>query len=162
MKESKAERYQNRIESMLEPILEEKSLDLYDIDYVKEGDSNYLRVFIDKTGGVDINDCESVSKALEALLDEDDFIDEAYILEVSSPGLTRTLKKEKEFFLNKGKAVEIKLFKPVDEQKEMLGILKDYDKENKILTVVNDFGEHFINRKDISLIKLSMDYEREN
>lgn len=158
----KSEMYQNRISDMLTDILIKYDLTLYDVDYVKEGEDYYLRVFIDKKETVTIDDCEKVSRELAALLDKDDFIEDAYILEVSSVGLTRALKKEKEFFLNKGKAVEVKLFQKDEKgNKEYSGILTDFDSDNGKITV-EDKGEfYFFNKKDVSIIRLSMDYERE-
>ena len=98
-----------------------------DVEYVKEGSDYYLRVYADKEGGITINDCEIVNRALGDLLDKDDYIDDAYILEVSSPGLTRPLKKENDFKRSIGKLVEIKTFAKVNGAKEFEGILKAYD-----------------------------------
>lgn len=147
---------------MLEPILSKHELSLYDVDYSKEGEDYYLRIFIDKEGTVSIDDCERVSRELTALLDKDDFIEEAYILEVSSIGLTRALKKDKEFLLNKGKAVELKLFNK-DEQgnKEYSGILVDFNADENIITIEDKGVTYNFKKKDISVIRLSMDYERE-
>lgn len=158
----KSEVYQKRITGMLDPILCRHGLSLYDVDYLKEGEEYYLRVFIEKEGTVSIDDCEKVSRELAALLDEDDFIEDAYVLEVSSVGLTRTLKKNKEFFLNKGKAVEIKLFnKDENGNKEYSGILTDFNEEDHRITIEDKGVAYSFNRKDISMIRLSMDYERE-
>ena len=90
---SRRETYETRAEELLLPIAEENGVEIYDVEYVKEGSDWYLRAYIDKPGGVDINDCELVSRTLSDRLDEEDFIEDAYILEVSSPGLGRTLKK---------------------------------------------------------------------
>ena len=92
---SKRETYEAKTEELLMPIAEANRVEIYDIEYVKEGSDWYLRAYIDKEGGVTINDCESVSRALSDELDKADFIEDAYILEVSSPGLGRTLKKDK-------------------------------------------------------------------
>ena len=92
---SKSKTYESRTEALLTPIVEARGVEIYDVEYVKEGSDWYLRAYIDKPGGVDINDCETVSRALSDALDKEDFIEEAYILEVSSPGLGRTLKKDK-------------------------------------------------------------------
>ena len=94
---AKREEYEKKTEDLVMPIIEANSFELVDVEYVKEGSNWYLRVYIDKEGGVNVDDCELVSRALSDLLDRDDFIDDAYILEVSSPGLTRPLKKEKDF-----------------------------------------------------------------
>lgn len=144
------------------PILKENNLSLYDVDYLKEGEDYYLRVFISKESGVDINDCERVSRALAKLLDEDDFIEDSYILEVSSIGLTRTLKKDKEFLLNKGKSVNITLFKPdIAGNKEYSGVLNGFDEaSNTVFVLIND-KELGLEKKSIASIRLSMNDERE-
>ena len=92
---SKRETYETKTEELLRPIAEANQVEIYDVEYVKEGNEWFLRAYIDKEGGVDINDCVAVSRVLSDKLDEEDFIDEAYTLEVSSPGLGRTLKKDK-------------------------------------------------------------------
>lgn len=92
---SRKENYQVRTEELLKPIADANHVEIYDVEYVKEGSDWYLRCYIDKEEGVSINDCENVSRALSDELDREDFIEEAYILEVSSPGLGRTLKKDK-------------------------------------------------------------------
>lgn len=107
-----------KTEQLVTPIVNENHFELVDVEYVKEGSNWYLRVYVDKENGIDIDDCVLVSRALEAKLDEEDFIADAYILEVSSPGLTRPLKKEKDFIRNMGKRVEVKLFKAQDGLKE--------------------------------------------
>ena len=97
---SKREMYEQKTEEILLPIVEEYGFELVDVEYVKEGSNWYLRAYIDKPGGIGVNDCEVVSRELSDILDEKDFIDEAYILEVSSPGLGRPLKKEKDYIRN--------------------------------------------------------------
>ena len=94
---TKREEYEQKTEKLLEPILEANHFELVDVEYVKEGGSWYLRAYIDKPGGITVDDCEIVNRALGDLLDEHDFIEESYILEVSSPGLGRPLKKERDF-----------------------------------------------------------------
>ena len=94
---SKREMYEQKTEEILNPIVEKHGFDLWDVEYVKEGGNWYLRAYIDKPGGIMVDDCEVVSRELSDILDEKDFINEAYILEVSSPGLGRPLKKEKDF-----------------------------------------------------------------
>ena len=100
--------YESRTEAMLMPIVEAKGFELVDVEWVKEGANWYLRAYIDKENGITVDDCEEVSRALSDLLDEEDFISENYILEVSSPGLDRPLKKEKDFARSIGKDVEVK------------------------------------------------------
>ena len=119
---SKGKAVENRTEELLAPIAEENGVEIYDVEYLKEGSDWYLRAYIDKPEGVNIQDCENVSRALSDKLDEVDFIDDAYILEVSSPGLGRTLKKDKHLEKSLGEEVELRLYKPRDKQKEFTGI----------------------------------------
>ncbi len=109
-----------------------------------------------KPEGVNINDCETVSRALSDKLDEEDFIEDAYILEVSSPGLGRTLKKDKHLQMSIGEEVEIKTYKPIDGQKEMSGILKAFDKET--ITLELDGAEKVLARNEIARIALALDF----
>ena len=120
---TKREEYEMKTEQLLEPILKELQFELYDVEFVKEAGTFYLRAFIDKEDGITINDCETVSRKLSDLLDQKDFIPDSYILEVSSPGLGRQLKKEKHFEKSIGEEVELKLFKAIEKQKEFSGIL---------------------------------------
>ena len=128
-----------------------------DVEYVKEGSDYYLRVYADKEGGITINDCEIVNRALGDLLDKDDYIDDAYILEVSSPGLTRPLKKENDFKRGIGKLVEMKTFAKVNGAKEFEGILKAYDADT-VTIELEDETEIVVSRKDISMIRLAFVY----
>lgn len=153
---SKKETYESRTEELLKPITENAGVEIYDVEYVKEGGDFYLRAFIDKPDGVNINDCEQVSRALSEALDEKDFIEDAYILEVSSPGLGRTLKKEKHLEKSIGEEVEVKTYKPIDKCKEFKGILKAYD-ENSI-TIEAESKELVFARADIALIRLALDF----
>ena len=140
-----------KTEKLLEPIIKEKNFELVDVEYVKEGSDYFLRAYIDKEGGININDCEAVSRLLEAKLDEENFIKDAYILEVSSPGLTRPLKKEKDYVRNKGKLIEVHTFKAIDSFKEFIGILEDFDAEKIVMKIDDELIE--IERKNISVIK---------
>ena len=124
---SRREDYEAKTEALLQPIAEANQVSIYDVEYVKEGSEYYLRAYIDKPEGVNIQDCENVSMALSDALDREDFIPEAYILEVSSPGLGRTLKKDKHLQAGIGEEVEIKLFKPVDKCSEFKGVLERFD-----------------------------------
>ncbi|MDO4305079.1 MAG: ribosome maturation factor RimP [Bacillota bacterium] len=127
------------------------------MEYVKEGSEQYLRAYIDKEGGVTINDCEAVSRALSDELDRTDFIEDAYILEVSSPGLGRTLKKDKHLQKSLGEAVEIRTYKPVLGNKEFEGILKAFDdKTITILLEEKEQEEMVFNRSDIAAVKLAL------
>ena len=129
---SKRETYEAKTEALLIPIVQKCGVEIYDVEYVKEGSDYYLRAYIDKPEGVSIIDCENVSRALSDALDREDFIPDAYILEVSSPGLGRTLKKDKHLLKSIGQEVEIRLFKAIDKCKEFSGILESFD-ENVIV-----------------------------
>ena len=153
---SKSKTYESRTEDLLTPIVEKYGVSIYDVEYVKEGSDWYLRAYIDKAGGVDINDCENVSRALSDALDKEDFIAEAYILEVSSPGLGRTLKKDKHFEKSLGEEVEVKTYKPIDNCKEFAGILKAYD--DKTVTIETDNTEICFEKSDIALVRLALDF----
>ena len=137
--------------------MEKHGFDLWDVEYVKEGGNWYLRAYIDKPGGIMVDDCEVVSRELSDILDEKDFIDEAYILEVSSPGLGRPLKKEKDFARSLGEEGEVRTYRAIDRQKEFIGILKDYDKDT--VTIEYEDGETMtFDKADIALIRLAFDF----
>lgn len=153
---SKREIYEEKTEKLLMPIAETYGVEIYDIEYVKEGRDFYLRAYIDKPGGVDIIDCENVSRALSDALDVEDFVQEAYILEVSSPGLGRALKKEKHLQKSLGEEVEVRLFKPIDECKEFVGILESFDAEQ--LSIMDDGVKRTFARKDIALVSLTIKF----
>lgn len=153
---SKRDTYENRTEQLLLPLMEEKRFELVDVEYVKEGSNWYLRAYIDKPGGITIDDCELVSRALSDLLDKEDFIEDSYILEVSSPGLLRPIKKDKDFERNMGKEVEIRCYKMIDKQKEFTGTLTAYDGES--VTIQTGEKEMKFARKDIALIRPAVDF----
>ena len=153
---SKSKTYESRTEALLTPIAEARGVEIYDVEYVKEGSDWYLRAYIDKPSGVDINDCETVSRALSDALDKEDFIEEAYILEVSSPGLGRTLKKDKHLEKSLGEEVEVKTYKPMDGSKEFAGILKAYD--DKSITIETENKEICFAKSDVALIRLALDF----
>ena len=143
-------------EELLQPIVEEFGVYVYDVEYVKEGSDWYLRAYIDKEGGVTIDDCENVSRALNVKLDEEDFIKDAYIFEVSSPGLGRKLSKERHFRQSMGLEVELKTYKPIDKQKEFTGILTDYD--NGAVTIeINGTNKTFA-KEDVANVRLTFDF----
>ena len=151
---SKRETYEQKTEELIAPIIEQNQFELVDVEYVKEGGTWYLRAYIDKPGGITVDDCEVVSRALSDLLDKHDFIEDAYVLEVSSPGLGRPLKKEKDFARSIGEEVDVRTFRAISHQKEFTGILRDYDKE-KIVLEMEDQELLEIARADIELIRLS-------
>ena len=146
--------YESRTEKLLDPIIREHQFELVDVEWVKEAGNYYLRAYVDKEGGITIDDCEMVSRALSDLLDRYDFISENYILEVSSPGLDRPLKKDKDFARSIGKEVELRLFKAVDKKKEFAGVLSAFDKETVTISA-EDGSEKTFQRKDISIIRLA-------
>ena len=154
---SKRETYEQRTEELISPIIEQNQFELVDVEYVKEGGTWYLRAYIDKPGGITVDDCEVVSRALSDLLDKHDFIEDAYVLEVSSPGLGRPLKKEKDFARSIGEEVDVRTFRAISHQKEFTGILRDYDKE-KIVLEMEDQELLEIARADIARIRLSFDF----
>ena len=154
---TRREEYESRTEAFLLPVLAEHNFELWDVEYVKEGGNWYLRAYIDKPGGITVDDCELVSRALSDLLDEHDFIEDAYILEVSSPGLGRPLKKDKDFARSIGEEVDVKTFRAIQHQKDFTGILKAYDKE-KIVLELEGGEEMTFARADIALVRLAFDF----
>lgn len=147
---------EERTEALVLPIIEEHHFELVDVEYVKEGADWYLRVYADKEGGINIDDCVLISRALEAKLDAEDFIEDAYILEVSSPGLGRPLKKEKDYLRSIGKSIDIKLYQAKEKQKEFTGILKEYSNDHIILTI--DEEDVTFETKGIAMARLSLDF----
>ena len=154
---ARREEYEAKAEALITPIIEDNHFELVDVEYVKEGSSWYLRAYIDKEGGITVDDCELVSRAFSDLLDKDDFIEDAYILEVSSPGLLRPLKKDKDYQRNLGKLLEVKLFAPLNGVKEFEAELKSYDKESATL-VMDDDTEVTVKRSEISLIRPAIEF----
>lgn len=154
---SKREVYEQKTEELLLPIVEEHGFELVDVEYVKEGGTWYLRAYIDKPGGIAVDDCEVVSRAFSDILDEKDYIEDTYIFEVSSPGLGRPLKKEKDFARSMGEEVEVRTYRAIDRQKEFVGILKEYDKDTVTLEI-EDGSERTFERNDIALIRLAFDF----
>ncbi len=154
---TKKEEYEQKTEAILQPILDEHHFELVDVEYVKEGGNWYLRAYIDKEGGINVDDCEVVSRALGDILDQKDYIEESYILEVSSPGLGRPLKKERDFERSLGKEVEIRTYRAIDKQKEFTGFLKEYNKE-EVTIVMDDETEKTFARNEIALIRLAFTF----
>ena len=164
---TKKESYESRVEAFLLPLMEENNFELVDVEYVKEAGNWYLRAYVDKEGGITLDDCELVNRAWSDLMDENDFIPEAYILEVSSPGLGRQLKKEKDFKRSIGQDVDVKFYQsrkiPAGRNgkevsvKEITGTLKAYTKEK--ITLETDFAKEYeIACSDISTVKLTIDF----
>ena len=163
------EEYEKRSEEILEPIMEENGFELVDVEYVKEAGNWYLRAYVDKEGGITLDDCELVNRTWSDIMDREDFIPDAYILEVSSPGLGRQLKKEKDFKRSLGEMVDIRFYQgrkiPSGKKgkeisvKEISGVLKDFDFENGTITVETDFdADYVIPRKEIATVKLTIDF----
>ncbi|MDD7403393.1 MAG: ribosome maturation factor RimP [Butyribacter sp.] len=164
---SKREEYEARAEQILEPIMEENQFELVDVEYVKEAGNWYLRAYVDKPGGITLDDCELVNRTWSDIMDREDFIPEAYILEVSSPGLGRQLKKDKDFNRSIGEDVDVKFYGsrkiPAGKNgkeisvKEITGTLKAFTKET--ITIETDFNpEYEILRSEISTVKLTIDF----
>lgn len=154
---SRREDYEKKTEELLEPVVGEFGFELVDVEYVKEAGTWYLRAYIDKPGGITVDDCEAVSRKFSDILDEKDYIEDTYIFEVSSPGLGRPLKKEKDFQRSLGEEVEIRTYRPIDRQKEFSGILKAFDRDT-VTIVYEDDAEQVFQRSDIALIRLALDF----
>jgi ribosome maturation factor RimP len=153
---SKRESIEQRTEEILAPIAEKNGVEIYDVEYVKEAGENYLRAYIDKEGGVTIDDCEAVSRILSDELDKADYIQDGYILEVSSPGLGRTLKKDRHLIKSIGEEVEIKTYKPIEKVKEFVGILDSFDE--KSITIIENGNPRTFRREEIAKISLTFDF----
>ena len=147
----KREDYEAKTEQLIAPIIAANHVELFDVDYIKEGQDWYLRVYIDKEGGVTIDDCQAVSRAFNEVLDKENYIADQYIFEVSSPGLTRPLKKEKDYEKSIGRLLDIKLYKPVEGKKEYAGILKEYNKD--IIIIESDDTQITIERSNLAMIR---------
>lgn len=154
---AKREEYEAKTESFLMPLMKENNFELVDVEYIKEAGNWYLRAYIDKEGGITVDDCEIISRKLGDWLDEKDFIADSYILEVSSPGLGRPLKKDKDFNRSIGEDVDIKLYKPLNKQKDYTGTLISFDKDT-VTIAQEDGAELTLNRPDIALIRLAFDF----
>lgn len=146
-----AKNIEEKVEQLIEKTINELGYELYDVEYAKEGKDYFLRIFINKNEGIDLNDCEKVNDAVNPILDAADYIKEQYFLEISSPGIERTLRKDKHLKQNIGEKVEIKLFKPINKQKNIIGILKDYNAEQIEIETSEEVCK--IDRKNISVIK---------
>lgn len=154
---SKRETYETRTEELITPILDRMNFELVDVEYVKEGGTWYLRAYIDKDGGITVNDCEAVAREMNEILDREDFVEDSYVFEVSSPGLGRPLKKEKDYIRSMGKEVEIRTYRAINREKEFYGILSAYD-ENTVTIKTEDGTEMTFEKSDIALIRLAFDF----
>ena len=139
------------VESLVGGIVAELGYELCDVEYAKESGNWVLTLFIDQEGGVTIDDCERVSKAVDPVLDEADPIEQAYYLSVSSLGLDRPIKKDKDFARSLGKEVEVRLYAPLEGKKELTGVLSGFDEQS--FTLTQNGIELVLTRKDAALIK---------
>ena len=154
---AKHEDYEHKTQELLQPILDANHFELYDVEYVREGGNWFLRTYIDKENGITVDDCELVSRALSELLDKNDFIPDSYILEVSSPGLGRQLKRDKHFQKSIGEEVEIKLYKPINKRKDFVGVLTGFDANQ--ITIEQEDGQVIdFQRSDIAKVSLTFDF----
>lgn len=154
---SKKEQYEQQTESLLEPVVNGFGFELVDVEYVKEAGTWYLRAYIDKPGGITVDDCEAVSRKFSDILDEKDYIDDAYIFEVSSPGLGRPLKKDKDFQRSLGEEIEIRTYRAIEKQKEFIGILKEFDKDSVTIVYEDGTAQTFL-KSEIALVRLAFDF----
>ncbi len=154
---TKRESYEAKAEALLAPIVESLGFELVDVEYVKEGSTWYLRGYIDKEGGISINECVDVSRLFNEKLDQEDFIEDSYIMEISSPGLGRPLKKEKDYVRSMGKELEIRTYRAVNRQKEFYGILTAYDADTVTIQMEDESSMTF-QKSDIALIRLAFDF----
>lgn len=150
----RSESYEAKTEQLIQPLIDANNFELVDVEFVKEGSDWYLRVYIDKDGGITVDDCELISRAFNEILDREDYISEQYIFEVSSPGLMRPLKKEKDYKRSVGKLIDIKLYKPVDKCKEFTGVLDSYDKDTVTIKMYDDTQKTF-DRSNLAMIRLA-------
>ncbi|CEH35270.1 ribosome maturation factor RimP [Romboutsia lituseburensis] len=145
------------IEEMVAKITDPRGFEIVDVEYVKEAGEYYLRIFLDKEGGISLNDCEAVSRELSEVLDVKDPIKDNYFLEVSSPGLDRPLKKDKDFVRYQGRDVEIKLYKPMNGSKQFEGGLVGLTEENNIKVII-DGNEVEFSKKEVALVRLAIKF----
>ena len=156
---SKKDIIEAKTEEFILPILEEKGFYLYDVEYVKEGQDYYLRVYIDKEGGITVDDCEVVSREMNVILDSEDYVQDQYIFEVSSPGLGRRLTKDRHYDKSIGDEVELKTFKPLfenDKNKQFTGVLKGYDDNTVSLEI--DGKNTAVEKSNIADLRLTIDF----
>lgn len=150
---------EEKVEKLIQKPINYIGYELYDVEYVKEGKDYFLRIFIEKEGGISLEDCEKVNNEITDLLDKQEFLKEQYFLEVSSTGIEKVLRKDKHLESNIGTEVEIKLFKPINKKKVLTGILKDFN-SNEIIIETNENENECIQRKDISQIKTIYHWEK--
>ncbi len=153
---SKHEQYVQRTEAFLKKLQESMEFEIVDVEFVREAGMWYLRAYCDMEGGIGVDDCADISRKVSDWLDQEDFISENYVLEISSPGLGRQLKKDRDLVRENGKEVEIKLFKAIEKQKEFTGILKGFD--DQTIVIENEGTETVLERSNIAMIRLALDF----
>ena len=149
---------EEKVENLIIKKIQELGYELYDVFYMKEGKDYFLRIFIDKPEGINLEDCEKVSNSINGLLDEADYIKEQYFLEVSSPGIERILRKEKHLKDNIGNKVEVRMFKSINRKKILQGILKKFTQDS--ITIDIEGENTILERKNISVIKTIFDWQK--
>ena len=154
---SKRQMYETQTEHWITPILERNNFELVDVEYVKEGSTWYLRAYIDKEGGITVDDCEIVAREMNEILDREDYIEDSYVFEVSSPGLGRPLKKEKDYIRSMGKELEIRTYRSMNGSKVFYGVLTGYDDDTVTIQTEEDKKLTFA-KTDIALIRLAFDF----
>ncbi len=154
---AKKETYEARTEALITPILDELGFLLVDVEFVREGEAHFLRAYIDKEGGITLNDCEAVARRMNDLLDEENFVEGSYIFEVSSPGLDRPLKKENDFRRCMGREVEIKTYRAIDGEKMFRGTLSGYEDGTVIILTEQEEEKRFA-LSEIALAKQTLDF----
>ena len=142
----------DRVSALAKPVVEEEGCSLWDVEYVREAGTWYLRVFVDKEGGLGIDDCERISRRLDPLLDEEDPIPDSYVFEVGSAGAERELKRPRDFEQFMGSEVEVRLYQPLNGSKSFVGTLKAYDDGN--VTIENGNTEMRFDKGKIALTRL--------
>lgn len=148
---------EEKVENLIKKPINDIGYELYDVEYAKEGKDYFLRIFIEKEGGISLEDCEKVNDEITELLDKQDYLKEQYFLEVSSTGIEKVLRKDKHLQDNIGEEIEVKLFKPINKKKSIIGNLKAFN-SNEIV-VETDEKEETIQRIDIAQIKTIYHWE---
>ena len=144
------------VAKIAEPVVKANGCELWDVEYVREGDQRFLRLYLDKEGGVDINDCETISRAVDPLLDEADPIAESYHFEVCSAGLERALKRPSDFERFMGSAVTVKLYRPYNGMKEIPAVLRGY--EDGKVTVEAGKETITFEKSQVALVRLRVEF----
>lgn len=147
-----ANKVEEKVEELMQKIIENTEFELVDVEYIMERD-RYLRIFVDKVGGIDLDDCQMLSEKLGEILDKDSIIEDAYILEVSSPGIDRILKKDKDFLRESGKKVDVTLYAPIENKKNFTGVLKNRDEK---FLYLEEFEP--VPREKIAQVRLHIDF----